>query len=208
MRTYTFILIYAIIVLIPQTAQCSEGSIDGWEYINFTYNFKRHPKWSIGGYFEHHNSQYKHFESCFTRFTIGFSPISWLKTTMSYDILRSSHHWTNRIVPEATGTLSICNVKIALRERFLYTWCPAKSQQSHELRSRIKAQYHIPKTRFSPYLASELFTTDARWTKIRYYVGTNYQINKHLNIDWYYLYHVFKNSDSKHILGLGLNINI
>ncbi|MDO4948614.1 MAG: DUF2490 domain-containing protein [Bacteroidales bacterium] len=205
---HTIILIFVIMALLPQTMRCSDNGTDGWEYVNVTYNFKSLPKWSIGGYFEHHNNQYQHFESCFSRFSVGFSPIFWLKTTMSYDLLRSNHNWTNRLVPEATGTFSIGDVKIALRERFLYTWCPAKSQQSHELRSRIKAQYHILKTRFSPYLASELFTTDAKWTKIRYYVGTNYQINKQLNIEWYYLYHVFRKSDSKHILGLGLNINI
>ncbi len=208
MKKYLSLLLIIIFPFHPFAIHCSGNNVGGWEYINIIHYFRHNPRWFIADYFEHHNIQYRQFDCCFNRCAIGYSPTSWLKMAVGYDIMRSNHNWTNRLVPEATGSFAINKVRIAIRERYQYAWCPAMSQDSHELRSRIKAQYHIPQTHFTPYLATELFTTDARWTKLRYYAGANCQVNQHVDIECYYLYHVFRNSDSKHIVGLGINIRI
>jgi hypothetical protein len=80
-------------------------------------------------------------------------------------------------------------------------------KQGNVLRSRLKVQYAIPESRLKPFLAMEVFTWD-EWKKTRHYVGTTCSINKHFEIEGYYVYYTFANKPDEHVLGIGLNMEI
>ena len=93
----------------------------------------------------------------------------------------------------------------ALGRQYVHSWTPSAGKRGSVLRSRLKVQYDIPESRFSPYLAIETFTWDT-WQKTRHYVACNYNINKTFQLETYYLYYSIKNAPAEHIIGLGLNI--
>lgn len=60
----------------------------------------------------------------------------------------------------------------------------------HSLRNRLKLDYKIKQSAFEPYMATELFyqksTKNAAFEKIRFDLGTNFEINKRNEIKAYY----------------------
>jgi hypothetical protein len=199
----TFAFVFSLSVA-AQESEVDDNSFGGWEFIEVSYLFKN-SGWFTSFYFEHDNYQYKRLECWYTRFTLGYKINSWLKTDVAYDFMQEPTHITHRGIYDITATLKQGNLSISLRERFVYSWSPSISKQSNVLRSRIKTQYFIPNSRFSPYLAVELFTWDV-WKKTRHYVATTYRINDYLEIEGYYLYYTFATSPAEHVLGIGLNM--
>lgn len=117
------------------------------------------------------------------------------------------------------------DLKLSLRERWQYTYRPEKTIQRYDvddeewesktyrgkgrnvLRSRLQADYNIPKSHLTPYVSAELFNA---WSvqKTRYTVGLEWDINKHNGLEAYYRYQNVRNDDddnepNRHILGIG-----
>lgn len=189
---------------LAQENESEDNTFGGWEFFEISHSFNN-SNWFTSLYLEHDNYQYKRLECWYTRLTLGYKINSWLKTDVAYDFMQEPDYVTHRGVYDISATLKQGNLSISVRERFIHSWSPSISKHSNVLRSRIKAQYAIPNSRFSPYLAVEVFTWDV-WKKTRHYVATTYKINDHFELEGYYLYYTFANAPAEHVLGVGLNM--
>lgn len=192
------------VTVAAQENEPEDNTFGGWEFFELSHSFKNN-NWFTSIYFEHDNYQYKRLECWYTRLTVGYKINSWLKTDVAYDFMQEPDYVTHRGVYDISATLRQGNLSVSVRERFVYSWSPAISKHSNVLRSRLKVQYDMPNSRFSPYLAMEVFTWDV-WKKTRHYIATTYQINEHFEIEGYYLYYTFASAQAEHVLGIGLNM--
>lgn len=189
---------------VAQENDFEDNTFGGWEFFEISHSFKN-SNWFTSLYLEHDNYQYKRLECWYTRLTLGYKINSWLKTDVAYDFMQEPDYVTHRGVYDISATLKQGNLSISVRERFVHSWSPSISKHSNVLRSRLKVQYSIPNSRFSPYLAMEVFTWDV-WKKTRHYVATTYEINEHFELEGYYLYYTFASTPAEHVLGIGLNM--
>lgn len=192
------------VTTVAQEKEQEDNTFGGWEFLEISHSFKD-SNWFTSLYFEHDNYQYKRLECWYTRLTLGYKINSWLKTDVAYDFMQEPDYVTHRGVYDISVTLKQGNLSVSVRERFVHSWTPAMGKHGNVLRSRLKAQYSIPDSRFSPYLAVEVFTWDV-WKKTRHYVATTYTINEHFELEGYYLYYTFAGSPAEHVLGIGLNM--
>ena len=210
MKTLRNTLAAAALVLLPclcahaQEAEQEDNTFGGWEFIELYHGFKD-SNWFTSIYFEHDNYQYRRLECWYTRLTVGYKINSWLKTDVAYDFMMEPDYITHRGVYDITATLKQGNLSVSLRERYIHSWSPSIGKHSDVLRSRLTAQYSIPDSRFSPYLAIAVFTWDV-WKKTRHYVATTFEINDHFELEGYYLYYTFKGAPAEHVIGIGLNM--
>lgn len=188
----------------PLHAQ-EKSTFGGWEHIDLTHSF-RDSKWYGSLYFEHNNIQYQRLDICFISTSVGYEFSDWLKADAAYNFMIQPEGIGHRAVVAVTGTLKKGNLSLSLRERYQHKWPPGTLPQENELRSRLKAQYAFPNSRFKPYLALEVYTWD-KWLKSRHYAGTAITLNTHFELDVYYMYYLFANGQAEHVPGLGLNID-
>lgn len=200
------LLLSCLCFSLPVMAQEMEDhTFGGWEFFEVNYDFRKSPFFA-SFYFEHDNYRYQRFACWYTRTTLGVKALSWLKADIAYDFLmETGGRLTHKALFDLTGTLKQGGLKVSIRERYVHSWTPSAGKRGSVLRSRLKVQYDIPESRFSPYLAIETFTWDT-WQKTRHYVACNYNINKTFQLETYYLYYSIKNAPAEHIIGLGLNI--
>ena len=150
------------------------------------------------------------------------------KTSGAYDTWRPSY-WQlrHRVYASLTGTVKLgSNFKLALRERWQYTYRPETTTQrwdfddetweddvrggkaKHVLRSRLGIAYEKKNALFSPYANVELYNG---WgiQKVRYTVGTDIQLNKQHSLTAFYRYSDSRNvaegdyDPDMHYLGIG-----
>ena len=203
----TILMIATLLCSVTAAAQENEfedNTFGGWEFFELSHSFKN-SNWFTSLYFEHDNYQYKRIECWYIRLTVGYKINSWLKTDVAYDFMQEPDYVTHRGVYDISATIRQGNLSVSVRERFVHSLSPAISKHSNVLRSRLKAQYDIPNSRFSPYLAMEVFTWNV-WKKTRHYVATTYEINEHFELEGYYLYYTFASAPAEHVLGIGLNM--
>lgn len=205
---HKLLLLCCLCFSLPALAQEAEDNpYGGWEFFEVNYDFKKAPLFATF-YFEHDNYKYQLFECYYTRTTFGVKVLPWLKADVAYDFLKERGGIiTHKAIFDLTGTLKQGNLKVSVRERYVHSWTPSAGTQGDVLRSRFKAQYDIPNSRFSPYLAIEVFTWK-KWEKTRHYVACCYNFNKTFQLEAYYMYYTFKNAPGKHIFGLGLNVSL
>ena len=171
------LLIFTVLFSSFNVASASEkeenNTFGGWEFVEVNYNFKKAPLFATL-YFEHDNYQYQRLECWYLRTMFGWKINSWLKADVAYDFMQEPGFVTHRAVADIQGTLKSGNFKVSIRERYIHSWSPEINKRSNVLRSRLKVQYAIPDTKFSPYLAAEVFTWGTTWKKTRHYVACTY----------------------------------
>lgn len=207
---FIFAVVAAVLLVsAPAGAQETEdNTFGGWEFFEVNHDFGS-SRWFGTFYFEHDNYQYKRLECWYTRTTLGYKICKWLKADIAYDFMREPGDVNcHRAVFDVTGTLKEGNLKVAIRERYMHNWRPALGTQGNELRSRLKVQYSIPDSRFSPYVAAEVFTWGDTWKKTRHYVALDYNLNEHVQFEGYYLYYAFNGLPAEHVIGIGVNFDI
>lgn len=211
MRKLSYSLL-TVIILLSVTApakgqEAEDNTFGGWEFFEVNHDFGKSPFFATF-YFEHDNYQYKRLECWYTRTTVGVKLLPWLKFDVAYDFIREPSWLTHKAVADLTATLKQGGLKVSVRERYQHGWTPETGGQSDVLRSRLKVQYAIPGTKFSPYLAAEVFTWGDQWKKTRHYVACDYDITNAVQLEAYYLYYAFNGPPAEHVLGLGINFNI
>lgn len=208
MKSFLSSGIIAILLLLGPLAtaqeQVEDNTFGGWEFFEINHNFGKSP---IFGslYFEHDNFQYQRLDCWYIRTTVGVKILPWLSADVAYDFLRDPSAFSHRAVFDLTGSLKEGHVSVSLRERYMHTWTPSKGEQSDVLRSRLKVQYNFDNSRFSPYVAVELFTWGVTYKKCRYYAGCYYNFSKKVQAEAYYIYYAFNGKPAEHVLGIGLN---
>ena len=142
---------------------------------------------------------------------------------VSYNNWRPSY-WglRHRFNVSLTGSYKIKRVELSLRERWQYTYRPSKVTDNFDfdegeweddevkgkgknvLRSRLQAEWDIPKCKFDPFASVEFHTT-RDLEKTRFIIGSSYSMKKKHNVKLYYRYQVSGSSDEPniHMLGLG-----
>lgn len=150
------------------------------------------------------------------------------KTTGAYDTWRPSY-WQlrHRVYASLTGTLKLGNnFKVALRERWQYTYRPEITTQrwdfddeawedkvrtgkgKNQLRSRFEIAYDKKRALFTPYANIELYNG---WgiEKVRYTVGTDIRLSKQHQLGVFYRFQDMKQVDADeydpnmHYIGIG-----
>lgn len=210
LRLLRLLLVFLPVVLLsaPAVAQESEdNTFGGWEFFEVNHDFRNSPVFATF-YYEHDNYQYKRLECWYTRTTLGVKILPWLKFDVAYDFIREPAWLTHKAVADLTASLKQGGLKVSVRERYQHGWTPETGDQSDVLRSRLKVQYSIPGSRFSPYLAAEVFTWGDQWKKTRHYVACDYDISDAVQFEAYYLYYAFNGIPAEHVLGIGFNFNI
>lgn len=130
----------------------------------------------------------------------------------------------HRFHADITGSLDVGRVKLSLRERWQYTYRPSKTTSRYDfdnkwwedkevgpkgknvLRSRLQAEWDIPKCKVEPYANAELFNS-WKLTKSRYTIGADWKITKHHVAGLYYRYQDVRDNDDdnepdSHIIGV------
>lgn len=204
MRHLLFFILF-IASIVPLSAQEKDDStFSGVEEIEMEHPFDN-AKWSATIKFKHENYQYQSTKSWYVRAMAGYELSDWMKVKAGYDYIVEPDRTANRVNLEATGSLEEGNLSVSLRERYQYKWYANSTKSKNVLRTRLKAQYDIPDSRFSPYLAMEVYYWDG-WDKTKHIAGTTFSLNKHLELDAYYMYYLYSDKPAQHILGVGLNV--
>ena len=189
MRKPSFILtaVLFMAMALPGTVKAQEvpegWSFGGWEFFEVYHDFGKTPFFG-SFYFEHDNFHYKYFDNWYTRTILGVKVLPWLKADVGYDFVKEPSVLKHKLILDLTGTLKSGNFNVSLRERYMHTWRHSGGPQANELRSRLKVQYNVPGTRWSPYLAMEVISW-GDWIKTRHYVGSQYNFNDWLQLETY-----------------------
>lgn len=176
----------------------------GWEFVEVNHDFGDSPLFGTF-YFEHDNLQYRYFDCWYTRTTLGVKLLPWLKADVAYDYLKEPEAVTHKLNLALAGTLKLGPLKMAIRERWVHSWTPSLGTEGNVLRSRLKVSYAMEESRWSPYLAVEVFSWGDTWKKTRHYVAMDYDITDWMQFEAYYLYYTHNGRPAQHILGLGFN---
>ncbi len=138
------------------------------------------------------------------------------KLTFNEDL--TYKHWRpsfyavrHRVTASLTGDVDLGRLNVSLRERWQYTYrpeasttrydfdnedwedCTVSSKNTHMLRSRLKLEYNIPHTKFTPYVGAELYTTSSL-EKTRFTVGGSYTIKKRHALELGYRYQLYNHT--------------
>ena len=138
------------------------------------------------------------------------------------------NYWSprHRVHADVTGIWPIAGFELSLRERYQFThrsetsakkWSSSGIQKddkiydakdSHILRSRVQAQYHIKKPELAPYFSIEVHNDLADSfgiDKVRLIAGMEYSLKKHHVFDLFYRYTagIADSDDECHLIGLG-----
>jgi hypothetical protein len=143
---------------------------------------------------------------------------------VSYNNWRPSY-WglRHRFNVSLTASYKIQRVELSLRERWQYTYrhskvidnfdfdegewedYEVKGKGKNVLRSRLQAEWDIPKCKFDPFASVEFHTT-RELEKTRFIIGVDHTMKKKHDFKLYYRYQLSgKSSDEPniHMLGLG-----
>ena len=150
---------------------------------------------------------------------VSYKPFKFLKTGGAYNLMNYNHEkgWEirHRYYFYATGSLDAGRFSFSLRERFQSTKRQGVAQTAKRanpklyLRSRLKADYNIRKSKFTPYATFELFNTlnDPQKNGVNQWrgvAGTDYKLNKNNVLALYYRYTNYTDDEeiNKHLFGI------
>ena len=128
----------------------------------------------------------------------------------------------HRLFASATGSLKAGRMDLSLRERWQYTYRPETTidrydidddewesktkdgKAQHVLRSRLQAEYDIPKCKIDPYASAECYHAKGGLQKIRYTAGADWKLSKQHVLEAFYRYIDSHDDDPNlHVIGIG-----
>lgn len=130
-----------------------------------------------------------------------------------------------------TGSYSWNRFSFSLRERYQHTYRTEQAvpkwdgdngsakqdelinaSHKHVLRSRLKADYKIRKSNFTPFASCELYNSLSGFTyeKMRWTAGTDYKFNKRHSVSVYYRYieQSDDNDTNGHVIGISYSFKL
>ena len=141
----------------------------------------------------------------------GYNFNSWLKGDLSYEywsIPSAGNMVQHKAVLCFTETLKREGLAIALREKYELAFNPASETFSNTLRTRLRGQYKVPDSAFTPYLMYEFFSSldSKRWVRSLHYAGTEISLGGGHSLDFFYMFHLYNTASSPkgcNLLGAG-----
>ena len=154
-------------------------------------------------------------ECAFAMAGAGYKFTPWLKGDLSYEywhIPVSANPTTHKGVACLTGTLKEGALAFSLREKYEQAFNVGGSASS-TLRSRIRAQYAVEQTAFTPYIMYEFFNGfgGTGWVRSLHYAGTEIKLSQHHGLDLFYMFHLYPKGGevaSCHLLGVGYVLSL
>lgn len=181
-----------------------DNTFGGWFFTEVNHDFDNGIY--VTEYLEYSNYQFKRMDTFFSRTSVGYKVLPWLKVGVNYiPSCNADNEWKHYGEVDLVGTLKSGNFKVSIRERYRHGFT---GKATNELRSRLKVAYSIPNSNFGVYLAPEVFTWEDKWKKTRHYVACTYDITDHIQAEGYYMYYTFKDEPAEHVVGLGLNFDL
>lgn len=210
-RIVAAFLAFAALTLgsLPARAQASTDDFGTWTSIQLVKSFGAP---YLMARFEHRSYQNVTGTECwFAMAGGGYNFTKWLKGDLSYEywqIPSAGKITQHKGVLCLTQTLGQGNLAFALREKYEFAWCPEAKSISNTLRIRLRGQYKIPESVFTPYLMYEFFSSfDGKgWVRSLHYAGTDIALGKGNFLDIFYMYHLYGTdgpNGSRHLLGVG-----
>lgn len=181
-----------------------DNAFGGWFFTEVNHDFDN--GMYVTEYLEYSNYQFKRMDTFFSRTSVGYKILPWLKAGINYiPSCNADNEWKHYGEVDLVGTLKSGNFKVSIRERYRHGFT---GKATNELRSRLKVAYSIPNSNFGVYLAPEVFTWEDKWKKTRHYVACTYDITDHIQAEGYYMYYTFKDEPAEHVVGLGVNFDL
>ena len=201
-------LLAAITLLLLAAATARADDFGSWHYIHATKPLGQ-SRFYLGARAEYRTcNSFSSTDRWFLRPIAGYRFTPWLKGEVMYDFMRRPGDvQIHQALAGLTATLKQGPLSVTLRERYQYQYNATAGTSRNFIRSYLKTAYAFPQSRFTPYLAVELFTWDT-WLLSRHFAGTAIRLTQHCALDVYYLYHTFAAREASHILGLGCNISL
>jgi hypothetical protein len=207
MKRFTLILLILMSLIFPAFPQSDWGSSFSVEVSK-----KLMPKLSLSLEEEFRlRDNFSTTERFSSALELGYKPLKFLKFGGAYNLINYNHStkgWElrHRYYLFALGSCKVNNFRLSLRERFQSTYrqgveaTSTRANPKNYLRSRFKIDYDIPKSHFEPYFSVEFYHTlndpqENKMNKVRYSIGTAYNINKRNTLDLYYRYTNFLEDD-------------
>lgn len=215
------LLLVGLLPLAGSAQEQPDNDFGIWGSVDVSYTFKKKAeadstkkipsRWSIGTRFEYRSRDLSRQTNLwFVRPYVGFKATNWLKLNLYYDYFNNHYkgYYQHRILFDATESLSKNGLTVSLRERFIVAYAPGSDKWSWLLRPKLTAKYHIANTRFSPYLACELYT-NKHWTMMHNFAGVNINLGKGSSLDLFYMFGLNNGTNRQdHILGVGYGLKL
>lgn len=148
------------------------------------------------------------------------------RTTSKGNIVDSYWQPRHRFAVDATGSYKFGKLKLSLRERYQFTHHTeqtvakydgddgerksdeiVEAKDKHILRSRLKADYKLGKTIFTPFASFEIYnslTDGFAADQLRYTIGTNLSLSKHQKLNLFYRFIDGRSGESNlNVIGVG-----
>ena len=128
----------------------------------------------------------------------------------------------HRLFASVTATVRTGRMDFSLRERWQYTYRPETTvdrydvdddeweekikdgKAQHVLRSRLQAEYDIPKCKVDPYASAEFYHAQGGLQKVRYTAGADWKLSKQHVLGAFYRY-IDSHNDDPNIHAIGLS---
>lgn len=141
----------------------------------------------------------------------GYNFNNWLKGDLSYEywsIPAAGNMIQHKAVLSFTETLKREGLAFALREKYELAYNPASKSFTNTLRTRLRGQYKVPESVFTPYLMYEIFggLDGNGWIRSLHYAGTEIGLGGGHSLDFFYMYHLYDKAGltgACHLLGIG-----
>ena len=141
----------------------------------------------------------------------GYNFNNWFKGDLSYEywsIPAAGNMVQHKAVLTLTETLKRDGLAVALREKYELAFNPDSESFTNTLRTRLRAQYKAPESRFTPYLMYEFFSSfdTGKWVRSLHYAGTEISLGKGHGLDFFYMFHLYDKGGltaACHTLGIG-----
>lgn len=230
--------------MLPLLAHAQGSDFGIWTSLGATKKLDK--KWTVGLEAELRNRNDSKTISRWTgEVSASYKIQPWLKASAAYKLIDdnnrekityhtdgSENNWRpsywglkHRVSLSLTGSVSLGDWSLSLRERWQYTYRPEKTTERYDfdnewwekttvkgkgknvLRSRLQVEYNIPKCKIDPFANVELFNA---WNiqKVRYTLGADWKLQKRHVVTAFYRYQDVNGDDDdndpdSHILGLG-----
>lgn len=141
----------------------------------------------------------------------GYSFTGWFKADVGYEFWKipsAGGAVVHKATAGCTASLVRDGLNVNIREKYEQSF-GADGSLSGTLRSRLRAQYRIGSSRFTPYVMYEHFeTVGTGWQRSLHYAGAEIKLADHHVLDVFYLYHLFPSAGATrgcNILGVCYN---
>lgn len=225
-------LIFTVVMLLASVChamaqdEMPDDAVCVWSTMSFQKSsLGKEGRWGVGVMQEYRHkfhSGVSKTDQWFTRPSVSYKVLPWLKLQYQMDLASTSSGFNVRFIPEVSVSHKAGDFSFSYRQRVQTSWKVKAGTNSTVLRTRAKATYSIPETPLSVNFAVEPYWCDFSkdsfsWLqKIRWYAGFDIALTESLTLTPQYncqAYHNHKGRYARrtyddHIIYLTLTVKL